>query len=469
MITNSVFDFLRQVPMFSDLADADLSDLVSECSVVELESGAVLFEEGAIGDAAYVVRQGKIEILKRSGARNVLLGTLNPGDLFGEMALLDDSPRMAGARAKGQTTVVTIGKAEVQSLLKECQSVKDAMFDLVLGRLKSTEAQLRQSERMVQLGTLSAGIAHELNNPASAAKRSSSQLAAAIQSFANAYGEFAASNPERSTVTLAAELMDQARSHAINPVDIDPFERSDAESECEDWLDSNGVENVWDIACDVVTAGYARSDLEAWATAYRPEISVQLARLIASTVSVATLIDTVEEASGRISGIVDALKSYSFLDQAPVQRVSVPAGIDRTLSLLRSRLNPGIEVDCDFDPGVPEIDARGSELNQVWTNLINNAVDAMAGSGDLAITAQRSPENGVTVTFNDSGHGIPAEILDRVFDAFFTTREPGQGTGLGLHTCYDIVVNKHHGNIVIESEPGNTTVTVSLPASVSSD
>ena len=190
MNRQTLLEFLRDVPVFSGLADADLAELVQECGVVDLAPNTVLFEEGAVGDAAYVIRSGQIDILKRSGKRDVLLGRLNIGDLFGEMALLDDSPRMASAQSHGQTQVVAIRKDEVQALMSKSLAIQNAMFDLVLARLKSTEAQLRQSERMVQLATLSAGIAHELNNPAAAAQRAVGQLSRALEEFGSANRAF---------------------------------------------------------------------------------------------------------------------------------------------------------------------------------------------------------------------------------------------------------------------------------------
>ena len=455
--------------MFSELEDAELSALVKECSVVDLEPGEVLFEEGAVGDAAYVVQSGQIDILKRSGSRAVRLSELKPGDLFGEMALLDDSPRMAGARANGGTKVVSISKSDVQALLQKSRVFQSAMFDLVLARLKSTEAQLRQSERMVQLGTLTAGIAHELNNPAAAAKRSVDQLAEAVATFSAAYGELAVAESNESTIALANELIDQARARALKPNEMDPFEQSDAESVLGDWLEDNGVEDSWNISCDIVAAGYSRNDLERWAEANQTVTSIRLARLVSSVISVSTLLASVGQATSRISDIVDALKSYSFLDQAPIQRVDITEGIDQTLALMGSRIGSDVKLVKQFEPNIPVIDARGSEINQVWTNLLNNAIDAVDGDGEIKVSVRRSVDGGVTVEVFDSGHGIPADIQDRIFDAFFTTREPGHGTGLGLHTAYDIVVNKHQGTIAVDSLPGDTTFTVTLPSTQQGD
>lgn len=462
-MTQTLIEFLRQVPMLAGLPEEDLKTLVGECDLLELSPGTVLFNEGDGGDAAYVVHTGQIEILKKSGNREVLLNELKSGDVFGEMALLDDSPRMAGARARENTTVVTIRKSEVQNLLEKSRPAQNAMFSMVVERLKSTEARLRQSERMVQLGTLTAGIAHELNNPAAAAMRSADQLDNAIEAFGNAYNDFARSNPDSKTVARARELIAEARSRALTTPEIDAFERSDAEAEIGDWLEDNGVKDGWSVSCDLVTAGYDRTDLDEWAENYAQETIVQLAKLVASMISVSTLLDTVGQATGRVSNIVNALKSYSFLDQAPIQRVDVTEGIDNSLSLLSSKLKNGIEIKRIYDEDVPVIDAFGSELNQLWTNIISNAIDAIGNSGEICVVVRLSSEAGVEVEISDNGPGIPTEIQDRVFDAFFTTKEPGKGTGLGLHTAYDIVVNKHGGGLTFKSVPQRTVFTVRLP------
>ena len=460
----SLIEFLRQVPLLEELSEQDLVEIADESTVVELAHGELLFSEGTVGDAAYVVQSGRIEILKQSHGREVLLDALVAGDLFGEMALLDNSTRMAGARASGATTVIAIRKSQFDNLMKTSLPVVNAMFSLVIDRLKSTEARLRQTERMAQLGTLTAGVAHELNNPAAAAKRAADQLSEALEGFGKANREFVALNPGPDSVVAAMQVIENARSRAANTPEIDLLDQSDLEDEIVSWLDDREVADSWDLSCELASAGYSRDDLDQLAKQFEGGDAGPLVNLIASTVSVTALLSSVGQTTGQISNIVNALKSYSFLDQAPVQQVSVTEGIDNTLLLLGGRLTSGVVVTLDYEDDLPKIDAFGSELNQVWTHLIDNSLDAINGNGDLRISVTASPNAGVTVEIEDSGPGIPAEDQHRIFDAFFTTKEPGKGAGLGLHSAYNIVVNKHGGEISVESVSGRTCFTVRLPS-----
>ena len=462
--TLSLIEFLRPVPMLAGLSQDELGVLVDECSVVELPPGALLFSEGDSGDAAYVVRSGRIEIFKQSGSREILLNVLNAGEVFGEMALIDGSPRIAGARASGQTTVVGIRKSQFQDLLKNSQAAQNAMFLLVVARLKSTEARLRQSERMVQLGTLTAGVAHELNNPASAATRAAGQLAGALEAYHSSCMAFAALGPGPDTVAKVRRFTEDARARASSPSAMDALAQSDMEYEIAEWLEERGVEQPWNLCSDLVSAGYTRADVEQMLGGIEQNTVSTVASLVANTIAVTGLISAIGQTTGRISEIVNALKSYAFLDQAPLQSVSVTEGIDNAILLLGSKLHNRLVVKRTYENGLPDIDAYGSELNQVWTNIIDNAIDAIDGAGEIHVSARAADAGGVVVEIEDTGRGVPPEIQDRIFDAFFTTKEPGSGTGLGLHIAYDVVVNKHGGELSVESVPGRTRFTVRLPA-----
>jgi signal transduction histidine kinase len=244
---------------------------------------------------------------------------------------------------------------------------------------------------------------------------------------------------------------------------------SDLEYDIGSWLEEHRVAEAWMIANELAAAGYTKEELETLTTQLGMDVPGPLACLIASTISVTSLLSVIGQTTGQISSIVNALKSYSFLDQAPVRQVDVAEGIDNTLVLLRGKMSDSVSVTVDYAENLPEIDAFGSELNQVWTHLLDNALDAMTGKGEIRISAKASAANGVIVQVEDSGPGIPAEIQHRIFDAFFTTKEPGKGTGLGLHTVFNIVVNKHGGEISVESVPGRTVFTVILPPKPASE
>ena len=255
----------------------------------------------------------------------------------------------------------------------------------------------------------------------------------------------------------------RGRELAGRPTGLSTLERFDLEADLEEWLDDHGVDDAWDHAPALVAQGLGSDELERVAAVVEEERLSAAVAWLTSSWRVHVLASEIALGSGRISEIVHALKSYSYLGQAPVQRVDVREGIDDTLVILRNKLKRGVEVELDYGPDVPPIQAYGSELNQVWTNLLDNAADAMRGQGRITIRTRRDGDSSVVVDVVDDGPGIPPEIQQRVFDPFFTTKEPGKGTGLGLATTYSIVTEKHHGSIEVHSRPGRTTFTVRLP------
>ncbi len=324
------------------------------------------------------------------------------------------------------------------------------------------EMMLRQSEKMATLGTLTAGIAHELNNPAAATRRAAEQLQE-MSSRLEAAGRRlrAASLPPAAEETLQS-LARRARDRAGVPTDLDALGRSDREAEVEDWLDAHAVENGWELAPALVGQGLDASELSRLASILPGETLSAALGWIASLFPVYALLKEIGEGSARISEIVGALKSYSYLGQAPVQAVDLREGLDNTLVILRGKLKAGISVHREYAADLPRVPAYGSELNQVWTNLIDNASDAMGGKGRITIRTRRQ-DGWAVVEIEDDGPGIPEEIQPRIFDPFFTTKAPGAGTGLGLSTSYAIVTRKHRGEFRVESRPGMTRFTVRLP------
>jgi PAS domain S-box-containing protein len=327
---------------------------------------------------------------------------------------------------------------------------------------KLAERALRQSERMATLGTLAAGVAHELNNPAAATRRAAEQLRQAFGQFEVAQIQLDATGLTPETRALLEEFDERAQRLAGQPADLSTLDRGDREADVEDWLDDRGVEDGWDLAPSLVAQDMRRQDLDRLALAIGEErLPIALA-LITSAFRVHMLAHEIGEGTGRISEIVGALKSYSYLGQAPVQAVNIHEGLDNTLVILRNKLKQGIEVSRKYGGDVPRISAFGSELNQVWTNLIDNAADAMDGQGHIEIRTRRDGD-WVLVEIEDDGPGIPQPIQHQVFDPFFTTKEPGKGTGLGLSTTYSIITEKHHGTITLRSAPGKTCFSVRLP------
>ena len=384
------------------------------------------------------------------------------GEVIGEMALLEETPRMASVRARTDSVLIAIHKEQMDRLLETSTSAAAAMFHAILGRWRSTESMLRQSEKMAQLGTLTAGVAHELNNPAAAVKRGADQLQAAVSQAIEAQtrvDELALTNAQQEMLEVRVQ---RAREQAVHPAELDALARSDREYELEEWLEERDVEDALELAPTLANLDYDTSDLAALADAFQPEQLPAVIGLVEATYSTVSLMTEIGQGAGRISDIVKALKSYSYLDQAPVQEVDIHEGLDNTLLILRNKLIAGINVRREYAPDLPTIQAYGSELNQVWTNLIDNAADALDGEGQIVIRTGQEAES-ILVEIEDNGPGVPEEIQSRIFDSFFTTKPPGKGTGLGLDISYNIVVHKHRGDIKLSSEPGRTSFKVWLP------
>lgn len=326
---------------------------------------------------------------------------------------------------------------------------------------------LVQSEKLATLGRLSAGMAHELNNPAAAAQRGAVLLRDALSKTYSRFFDLASEGITNVDAQRLAALIDRGADRATMPDTLDPVSQSDRESEVEDWLEDRGVDRAWELAGPIVSLDLSIDDLDSLAEEFDAKKLSSVLSLMTHSYTAFALLAQVGHGSGQISEIVKALKDYSFMDQAPVQDVDVREGLDNTLIMLQAKLKRGVEVERNYRDDVPRIEALGSELNQVWTNLIDNAVDAMDGSGHLII--RTSVDDGwVVVDIEDDGPGIDAGLLDKVFDPFFTTKLPGQGTGLGLNIVFNIVRGSG-GRIDVRSKPGCTVFRVRLPVHRSVD
>jgi signal transduction histidine kinase len=324
------------------------------------------------------------------------------------------------------------------------------------------EVMLRQSEKLATLGKLSAGMAHELNNPAAAAQRGAAQLQSAFSHLQQTHlklGELALTGAQLDSLLALDEL---ARERARQPAEMDSLARSDREYALETWLEEQGFRDVWEIAPTLVNLGYDRNELASLAADFSPAQILPIVDWLSATYTIYALLEEIGQGTGRITELVKALKGYTYLDQAPIQAVDIHEGLDSTLIILRSKLRPGITVRREYAADLPQIQAFGSELNQVWTNLIDNAIDAMNGEGEIALTTARDGQ-WVSVKIEDHGPGIPEEIIPNLFDPFFTTKPPGSGTGLGLNISHNIVVQKHQGRIDVTSRPGRTCFEVRIP------
>jgi signal transduction histidine kinase len=333
--------------------------------------------------------------------------------------------------------------------------------DLELAYLQQ-EVMLRQSERLATLGRLSAGMAHELNNPAAIARHGEEQLRTSIPRLERAQFALGAGGLSSEQRNLVAELEKVAEERAKKPSSLDPIARSDLEQEVEDWLDEKGIQDPGEHASTLVAMGLCAAELEGLTKSFDPSVTPIAIDYFGSKFTAYSLLEEIGHGTRRITEIVKALEGDSHMDEAPVQSVDVREGLNDTLVMLSSKLRDGITVDVDYAEDLPRIQGYGSELNQVWTNLIDNAIGAMAGKGALELKAYRD-DNWVVIEVADSGPGIPLEAREKIFDPFYTTKAPGEGTGLGLSISHGIVVEKHRGQISVSSKPGATRFRVKLP------
>jgi signal transduction histidine kinase len=446
------------------MSDEDLDRLLARATTVELAPDEVLFEEGEEGASAFVIRNGTVAILKKApSGGEVKLADRGPGEIIGEISLLMDETRSASVKAMTAVTLLQLERGTLEELTETSITAARAVFLMLLDRFRNTEAKIRHRDHMATLGTLSAGLAHDLNNPAAAIQSVARKLPEVIELRDTAAWDLAVHAGGQAVRDRITDLL-EARSLDDQP---GPLRRSELEDEIEDTLTELGVPNPWDLASELVLQGLGADDVRGLAeTLDLPGLTAAV-RFIAHDSAMRELLTEASLGSSRISDLVGAMKRHIYLDQAPVQRVMVTEQIDNTIRLLRSRLG-SIEVVRSYDDDVPEIEANGSELNQVWSNLLDNAVDAITEAdrkqGTIAVSVSRN-RDGLRILIEDNGTGVPEEIRDRVFDAFFTTKPPGSGTGLGLDNVYSIVVEMHGGDIELESDDGWTRFTIDLPPS----
>ena len=454
-------ELLRRVPLFAALDDDDLAWIAGAGEMADFASGEVVAAEGGEGDALYVITTGELEVVKRSRSTDVPIARLGPGEIVGEMAVLEGSPRSATIRAVRPSRIIRIGRDIVLELVRTRPSAALSIIRTVTGRLRSTESLLREREKLAALGTLSAGLAHELNNPAAAVQRSSGLLRDALDRWANATHDLAGVVSDAHRASVVGELGTEIARLAASAGSADALEVGDRADDLERLLGGHGVADAADLAATLAAGGWTPAHLQPVGEAFPGPDLGAVAEWIASGSEVNALVDEVGTGARRISEIVKAVKDYSYMDQAPVQEVDVTVGLDNTLVILRSKLKAGIEIERDYQEGLPRIEAFGSELNQVWTNILDNAIDAMGGRGRIQIRAF-ARDRDLVVEICDDGPGMPPEVRERIFEPFYTTKPPGSGTGLGMHIAHN-VVGRHGGRIEVRSRPGETCFEVVLP------
>ncbi len=453
---DDVLTLLGTVDPFSQLDDSDRRALVERAEIVELPAGHPLFHQGEEGDRAYVVVEGELEVTSSGPLHPLVLNVCGPGDMVGETALLRGTTRNATVSARTDATLVAIGPADLRAAIGPGAG---ALMRTLLDRWDNTTDHVLRGERMAQLGTLAAGIAHELNNPAAAVRRSAQTLETTIEELLEGIVASArlAVGDEHADA-LAGAL---TRQPEVADKDLSPLERADLEDALRRHLEARGIEDAWKLAPAALQAGFATEAIDELAAAVGPEFVGPTLRLVVAADAARRLSDEIGWAAAHMSNIAQDLSAYSRMGEAPIQDVDVAEGLERTLSLVAHHLEQ-VTVVREIDPDLPTVPAAGSELNQVWTNLIVNAAQATGPGGTITVRAYRS-DPGVVVEVEDDGPGIPPEVQGRIFDAFFTTKPPGSGTGLGLSISQRIIVVDHHGELTVDSRPGRTVFRATLP------
>jgi signal transduction histidine kinase len=462
-------DELRGLFLFEDLDDEQLAWVSDNGNVVDRSAGTEVSVEGEPAECFFVLLEGTLSMVRLVGGSEVETVRTSHRGVYSGAVQFYFGDRLeqrypATVRAVTDCRFLALPAGPFAAVFRQWYPMAVHLLEGIFVGQRNSAELVGQRERLLALGKLTAGLTHELNNPAAAAARATAALRDRFAGMRHKLALLSQGKIDGEMLRSLTGLQEEFVGRIDGTRELSALERSDLEDGVVDWLDEHEVSQPWDLAGVFVAAGLAPHDLERVADAVAPSFLEPALRWLAYTVETETLLVEIGDSTSRISKLVDAAKQYSQMDRTPHQPTDLRAGLDATLVMLGGKIRPGITVVKDYDPDLPQVPAYAGELNQVWTNLIVNALDAMAGEGTLTVRTAREGACAL-VEIADTGPGIPEDLRPRVFEPFFTTKPVGQGTGLGLDVSWRIVVQRHGGDLRVTSVPGDTRFQVVLPLS----
>jgi len=449
---------LGRPPIFADLPEDQIAWFISQSQELTLKADEFYVHQGDPADAMFVVLDGQLQARAEFAGGLVTIGS-KQGDVTGVLPFSRMKQYPLTGRALTSSRILRFPSSLFPDLVQKMPELASRLVAVMSDRIRETTRIEQQRDRLAALGKLSAGLAHELNNPASAAKRAAGQLRASLKQIKNASHALGArdlSPAQKAEIEKLENSLIQK-----NDPPPDPLTVSTLEDQLEAVLRSHGQNDLWQLAANLARKSASPELLESLFASLDLDTARAALLRISASLEIAGLLNEIENSTSRISELVSAIKEYTFMDQAPVQNVDVVKSLETTLTILNHKLKRGVEVEREYQPVPLLVDSFGSELNQVWTNIIDNAIDAMHGKGKLRLRTYQD-DTCIVVEIGDSGPGIPADIQPHIFEPFFTTKGVGEGTGLGLDTAQRIV-KRHGGSIQVNSRPGDTRFQVLLP------
>jgi|SRR5579871_376685 signal transduction histidine kinase len=453
---------VKKFSVFGDLPEEDLRWLAERMDEVTLTTGDIYAKEGDSVDYLTLMMEGEIQFSRLNSPGSPVFVAV-AGEITGRLPFSRLKNFKGTARAVMPTRLIRLHRQYFPELVQRMPLLTERLVGLMSDRIREMTRFETQQEKLMALGKLSAGLAHELNNPAAAASRAAQSLMTSFQEIREVSLRLLkhASTEEQRQGLFDFEFKAGKSYAAEMAKSADPLELSDREERVTAWLEKHNIADSWKIAATLAEGCVDEPQLEKFVSIVGPEILTDAVHRVAAIINMFGLIREIENSTRRISDLVTAVKRYSYMDQTALQEVDLREDIDNTLKIFGHRIKTGVTIIRNYDPALPKVCAYGGELNQVWTNIIDNAIDAMNGKGELRIKTCKELDYAV-VEIEDTGPGIPKEVQSRIFDPFFTTKSVGEGTGLGLDTVSRIV-RRHHGIIEVESEPGKTCFTIRLP------